>query len=276
MVIPSDGDFTKTSITGTLSKIAQNEAYLRVDGENYMKQSIVLYDPTNDVPFAPPAVPSANNLMGVKHINFDTASGVAPTGITGVDAILFDSVNPTTKLIEGLDTMTFANAAPGKNTAITNLGVLSFIGAGGTITNLQLLNFISSTTGIAAITNLNQLQFGGTSPTINFPSNNGVINGVATLGATNLNVAGTLTFGDGTTMTTINYPTTAWGSKNGNRTKMTSLSNSICFLNLVQIGVVGSKCNIEQDSDGSWYINSTSSSGAANCNAMCLVWGPQS
>lgn len=273
--IPTDGVYTGTNIIGLLSSLAAQEDYLRVDGQNYMKQSIVLSEgeTLDDAPFAAPTDSGARNIMGVERIYFDTSSSDAPTGITGIDVMLFDSPNSSTKTIQGLHTLEFSDSA---FSSIASIDSIKFTGTGSTINALQRINFTDASSAAGAITNINKLVFDSTAtaiPTISFPSNDGVITGLKTLnfasggsitGLSSLIVGGT----------TINGFVVSGeiGTTQGETKTLGSTTDRFCYLTKVVVGdstnVDKAMCQVEAVS-GNWRLRQER--GGA-CAARCFGW----
>lgn len=276
--LPADGDFTKSSIIGTLRDIAEQEDYLRVDGQNYMKQSIVLAEPTDDAPFAAPTDSGARNIFGVERIYFDATNEGVPTGITDIDAILFNNANSTMlKTIEGLNSLKFSDAG---SSAITNLDAVNFTGASSAINEIQLINMVAPTISstanqLGAIVNVNRLIFSGNTispPSIQFVNNLGKISGVQELKLaprpTITGQPGKITFGNNQTFTQFLY-----GSDYTGDGDMTNVSTSFCYLVRVQFKNVssGDPAGCEISIVGTqWHLDKRGTDNT--CHAKCITY----
>lgn len=266
--LPTDGDYTKAFIVGELRDIAEQEDYLRVDGQNYMKQSIVLAEPTDDAPFAAPTDVGARNIMGVERIYFDSTQEGVPTGITNIDAILFNNTHQDKlKTIEGLNSIEFANDA---GASISALDTIQFTGSGSALSNLQVINMSKPTDALAGIVNVNKLVFSGKSsalPAIQFVEFPGKISNVNSITMSKAGAglfSGRIVFGSGATLSDMKVE----DSKTGDVILGGSASNRFCFLTRVRLNTKDSQCEVYIDGSG-WRLDEKN---GANCTARCVIF----
>lgn len=267
--LPADGNFAASFIVGELRDISEQEDYLRVDGQNFMRQSIVLAEPDNpdEVPFAAPTDAGARNIMGVERIYFDATDEGVPTGITDIDAILFNNTNNNMlKTIEGLNSLEFSDTAA---SSITSLDTIQFTGVTSTITGLQVMSMVPVTTTatanqLGAIVNVNQLNFAGnagSTPKIRFTNFPGTITNVEYLA---FSTGGGMLLGDGKRLNRLQLSSQYTGD-----TSMTPSDRSICFLVDMRVGTMPAECEVAGVS-GVWMLRKTGSSN--ECAARCLTF----